>query len=98
MTWQKNINKKEKEKPNQLRSKPTIAFRSNLNIETLDHLKKLSTQKQKANFINQAIEMRYFYIKDKKQFLSQILDYNYDLAKYLLRKIGDQKKKKEGNL
>jgi len=93
MSWQKNQNKKEREKSNGLRLKPTISFRSNLHPGTLGYIKKLSSQKQKANFINQAIEMRFFYVKNKKQFLRQILDYDYDLARYLLRKIGNQRKK-----
>jgi len=94
MTWQNSwAGKRKKDKPNQLRSKPTIAFRSNLHPETLGYIKKLSKIRAKSNFINQAIEMRFFYVKNKKQFLRQILEYDYDLARYLLRKIGNQRKK-----
>jgi len=94
MAWQTSwTGRRKKDKPNQLRSKPTIAFRSNLDPETLGYIKKLAGIRAKSNFINQAIEMRFFYVKNKKQFLRQILEYDYDLARYLLRKIGNQRKK-----
>ena len=75
-----------------MRKKPTIGFRSDLHPETLGYIKKLATQKQKSNFINQAIEMKYFLTKNKKQFLKQMLQEDYDLCRYLLRKIGNEKK------
>ena len=83
--------KRKKEKPNRLRSKPTIAFRSSLSPETLGYIKKLASQKQKTKFINQAIEMRYFLLTNKRQFLRQVLKENYKLCRYLLRKIGNEK-------
>ena len=91
MTWKKKwTGKRKKEKPNQLRKKPTIAFRSNLNPETLGYLKKLSKIKQKSDFINQAIEMRYFLVINKRQFLRQVLKENYCLCRFLLRKTGNK--------
>jgi len=93
MTWQNSWNdKRKKEKPNSLRSKPTIAFRSNLCPETLEYINKLSKENKKSKFINQAIEMRFFMITNKKQFLSQVLESEYLLARFLLRKIGNRKK------
>ena len=83
--------RRKKEKPNKLRFKPTIAFRSDLNPETLGYIKKLALQKQKSKFINQAIEMRFFYMKRKKQFLRQMMQEDYALCRYLLRKIGNEK-------
>jgi len=89
MTWLKSwTGKRKKEKPNVLRSKPTIAFRSDLHPETLGFIKKLALQKQKSKFINQAIEMRYFLLTNKRQFLRKALQENYKLCRYLLRKIG----------
>ncbi len=88
--WNKFWKKKQKEKPNQLRKKPTIAFRSNLNNETLGYIRKLSKEKQKSNFINQAIEQRYFLVTNKKQFLKQMIQEDYALCRYLLRKIGGE--------
>jgi len=91
--WQKSwTGKRKKEKPNQMRNNPTIAFRSKLHTETLGHIKKLAKIKQKANFINQAIEMRYFYLTNKRQFLKQVLEYEYPLARHLLRIIGRRRK------
>ena len=50
--WKRNPNKKEREKPNRLKLKPTIGFRSNLSPLVLGYLKKLSTNKAKSDFIN----------------------------------------------
>ena len=91
MTWLKSWGNKRKEKPNQLRMKPIIAFRSNLHFETLGYIKKLANIKQKSKFINQAIEMKYFLIKNKKQFLKQMIQEDYYLCRYLLRRIGNEK-------
>ncbi len=92
MTWKKSwTGKRKKARPNSLRSKPTISFRSDLSPETLGYIKKLALQKQKTKFINQAIEMRYFLLTNKRQFLRQILQENYKLCRYLLRKIGNGK-------
>ena len=92
MTWLKSWGgKRKKEKPNQLRMKPTIAFRSDLSPETLGYIKRLSNIRQKSRFINQAIEMSHFYRTSKKQFLKQMMQENYEICKYLLRKIGNDK-------
>ena len=89
-TWS---GKRKKEQPNQLRSKPTIGFRSDLSPGALGYIKKLSKTKQKSDFINQAIEQRYFLVINKKQFLKQILQEDYALCRFLLRKIGNEKEK-----
>ena len=86
MSWDKIWNKRKKDKPNQLRKKPTIAFKSNLNQETLGFIKKLALQKEKSDFINQAIEQRYFLVTNRRQFLKQMIQEDYKLCKYLLRK------------
>jgi len=91
MTWLKTWSRRKKEKPNKLRSKPTIAFRSDLDSETLGYIKRLALQKEKSRFINQAIKMRFFYKINKKQFLKQMLESDYELCKYLLRRIGNRK-------
>lgn len=83
--------KRKKEQPNRLRQKPTITFRSDLSPETLGYIKRLSSIKQKSRFINQAIEQRFFYVKGKRQFLRQMLQEDYALCRYLLRKIGKEK-------
>lgn len=80
--------KMKKELSNNIREKPIVTFRSNLSLETLRYIRKLALQKQKATFINQAIEMKYFLLTNKRQFLKQILQENYALCRYLLRKIG----------
>ena len=84
--------KRKKEQPNRLRPKPTITFRSNLSQETLGYIKKLSNHKEKSKFINQAIEQRYFLMSNKRQFLRQMLQEDYNLCRALLRRIGNQKK------
>lgn len=88
--WKRNPNKKEREKPNRLKLKPTIGFRSNLSPLVLGYLKKLSTNKAKSDFINQAIEQRFFLLTNKRQFIKNILKENYNLCRFLLRKIGNE--------
>jgi len=92
MSWLKSwTGKRKKEQPNRLRQKPTIGFRSNLSHGALGYIKKLAKIKQKANFINRAIEQRYFLVTNKKQFLKQMIQEDYALCRFLLRKIGNEK-------
>ena len=88
MTWEKVWSEKRKTEPNRLQKKPTISFRSNLSPGALGHIKKLATQKEKSKFINQAIEMKYFYETSRKGFLLQMLQYNFTLCKHILRQLG----------
>ena len=88
MTWKNKPAGKRKTKPNRLKSRPTISFRSNLSPETLGYVKKLALQKEKSRFINQAIEMKYFAETSPKQFLRQMTQHNYGFCKHLLRQIG----------
>ncbi len=93
MAWKITWNgRRKKEQPNRFRSKPTIAFRSDLSPEALGYIKKLALQKEKSKFINSAIEMRYFYETHPKGFLSQMIQYNFNFCKHLLRQIGSAKK------
>ena len=93
MVWKKRwTSKRRKEKINRLRKDPTIGFRSNLCPETLGYIKRLARIKQKANFINQAIEMKYFLTKSKRQFLKQMLQEDYFICRELLRRIGNKRK------
>ncbi|MFH1327042.1 MAG: hypothetical protein ABIH59_02865 [archaeon] len=82
---------RKKEQPNRLRKKPTITFRSDLSPGALAYIKKLSEIKAKSQFINRAVDMRFLYITNKKWFVRQVLKENYNLARYLLRKIGNEK-------
>ena len=86
---------KRKAKPNSLKQDPVVAFHSKLSPETLGFIKKLALQKQKSKFINQAIEQRYFLLTNKRKFLKEMLRENYDLCRFLLRKIGKEKWKKD---
>ncbi len=89
MAWKKTWNGSKREtEPNRLSKNPTISFRSNLEPETLGHIKKLSTGRDKSKFINQAIEMKYLYETKKKGFLVQMIQYNFSLCKHILRQIG----------
>lgn len=89
MTWKKVWNgSKRKTEPNRLQKKPTISFRSDLSPGALGHIKKLATLKEKSRFINNAIEMRYFYETSRKGFLLQMIQYNFNMCKHLLRQIG----------
>lgn len=93
MSWKKKwTGKRKKEKPNRLRKNPTIGFRSNLHPATLGYIKKLAEIKQKSNFINQAIEQGYFFVTNKRQFLKNVLKEDYELCRFLLRKIGNEKR------
>lgn len=88
ITWR---GRRKKEQPNRLRSKPTIAFRSNLGQETLGYIKKLVSQKSKSEFINKAIEMRHYFLTNKERFISEIVREHFQLTKHLLRKEGSRR-------
>lgn len=90
MSWKKKFDKRKKI-TNGKSNNPTISFRSNLSPETLAYIKELSKSNSKSEFINQAIEQRYFLIKNKREFLRSILRENYKLCRFLLRKIGNEK-------
>ena len=93
MTWLKSwTGKRKKEKPNRMRQKPTIGFRSNLCPETLGYIMRLAESRQKAKFINQAIEMKYFLTKNKRQFFKQMIQEEYALCRYLVNKVGKERK------
>lgn len=93
MSWQKVLKgKRKKERPNSLRLKPTIAFRSDLSPGALGYLVKLAIQKEKSKFINQAIEMRYYFSISKARFISELIKENFQLTKHLLRKEGRKRK------
>ncbi len=87
--WQKVWNKRKKEKPNSESMNPRISFRSKLSPGTLGYIKKLAKQKQKSEFINKAIEMRFFMETDKRQFIKQVMTEDYELCRHLLRRIGN---------
>ena len=90
MTWKKSWSGRRAAEPNKLSKNPNICFRSNLNSEVLGHIKKLSSRQEKSKFINQAIEMKYFYDTKQSTFLKQIIKNNFKLCKHLLRQIGSQ--------
>jgi len=73
---------------NQKRKNQIISFQSDLNPITLGYVKRLAKRNEKSEFINKAIEMRFLLENNKKQFIKQILENDYELCRYLLRKIG----------
>ena len=90
--WQKVWRgKRKKEKPNKMRDKPTIAFRSNLAPEILGYIKRLAAGKDKSEFINRAVGMRYFYLTSRRKFVEEVIKDNFQLAKHLLRKEGSRR-------
>lgn len=92
MTWKKIWSwSRKKEEPNRLRKKPTIAFRSDLSPEALYYIKKLALQKEKSEFINRAIDMRYYFLNNKERFISDIVRENFELTKHLLRQEGSKR-------
>lgn len=98
MSWERTwTGKRKKEDSNRLRSKPTIAFRSDLGPDILGYIKKLAAAKGKSRFINQAIGMRFFYLFNRKRFLSEVIRENYQQAKHILRKEGSRQKKNKGS-
>ena len=93
MTWQTVwTGTRKKELPNRLRKNPTISFRPNLHPITLAYINDKKKCENKTQFINQSIEMRFFMLTNKRGFLRQVLEYDYNLCRYLLRKIGGRKK------
>lgn len=95
MAWQKIWRgKRKKAEPNSRQQKPTISFRANMAPEILGHLKALSTTKEKSDFINRAIGMRYFYITNKKKFIEEMIRDNFQLVKHLLRREGSSRNRR----
>ena len=94
MVWKKTNKIRKKEPTNRLRYKPTISFKSNLSPETLGYIKKLALQKDKSRFMNQALEVAYFRETNKRQFLRNVLQEDYELCRHLLRKIGNENGRK----
>ena len=70
-----------------------VSFKLNVNFGASEHLKNLTQIRKKSEFINKAIELKYFYDKSRIKFLFQMLEYNFDICKHLLRKIGRAKKR-----
>jgi len=91
MVWENKSVPKKKGKQNRLKENPVIAFHSDLNPTTLAYLKQASLKRKKAEFINQAIEQRYFLLTNKRQFLINMIKEDYALVRFLLRKIGGEK-------
>ncbi len=92
MVWKKTWKKikRKKELPNRLSKNPHISFRSNLSSGTLGYIKKLALRKSKSEFINKAIEMKYYFLTNKEKFISEIIRDNFELTKHLLRKEGSR--------
>ena len=77
-------------KQNKNKKKPIISCRSNLSQEALGYVESLADKKEKSKFINQAIEQRYFFLTNKRQFLINIIKEDFKLCRFLLRKIGGE--------
>jgi|GEM_PF-2724525 len=84
--------KRRKEKPNRMRSQPTLSFRTDLAGDTLYYLQRLKNGKERSKFINEAIRMKHFYDCYRKGFLLQLMEYNYYICKHLLRQIGSARR------
>jgi len=78
----------ESEKPNRDKYKPNLAFKSDLDSEIMKHLDSMGQLGLKSSFINRAIRFYYRYQNYRKAFMIDIIQENYELAKYLLRRIG----------
>jgi hypothetical protein len=87
-TWTRT---REKELPNRLRKNPTISLRLNLSPEAHKYLTTKTKNNKRTEFILKAIESRVFFKTKKGCFLKQMLEEDYDLCKYLLRKIGGRR-------
>ena len=91
MSWQKKWGFiKRKQIPNKEKRKPTISFRSDLTPEVLGYIRDLVDNKEKSRYINDAIQEKYFRENNKVAFLRQQIIYNFNLVKYLVRKIGNE--------
>ena len=92
MSWQNTCRgKRKKALPNRFKSRPTISFRSNLSPEELGYIKKLSERKEKSEFINSAIKMRFYLSTSKERFISEVIRENFELAKDILRNEGTKR-------
>ena len=54
----------------------------------LHYLDNLSRNKERSRFIVDAINQRYLYLTNPKQYFKQLIELNFYLIKHLLRKIG----------
>jgi len=86
---------KKKRIQNKLLDKQIISFRSNLSPEAKKKIRDMKKIKKSSEFINQAIERSVFLENNKKEFLIQIIIPNFNLVKFLVRKIGNEIKQKK---
>ncbi len=91
MSWKKTWKNRRKIIPNRLKTNPSISFRFNSDPEILGRLKMLARGKNKSEFINRAISMRYYFLNCKKRFISDIIKENFQLVKHLLREEGSRR-------
>ena len=89
MVWKNTF--KHKLKPNKLSKNPTISFRATLQPAILSYMKTLSTLRTKSKWISKAIEMKFLLERNKREYLNQILESDYELSKYILRQIGKKR-------
>lgn len=94
MTFQKKwTGTRKKELPNRLRKNPVVSLRLNLYPTTLAYLNTKKNRKERSRFILKAIETKVFIETNKRLFLKQMMEEDYHLCRYLLRKIGDRRNK-----
>jgi len=74
--------------PNNMRDKPSVGFRSNLSPEAAEYLRGMNRLGLQSKFINDAIEMKVWFEKYPKGFLLNLVKNNFQLCKYLVRKVG----------
>jgi hypothetical protein len=91
LAFQRTWARKRREKPNKLREDPIIGFRSRLSPEARIFMNGLKGIGARSEFINQAIETKVYLLKNKKGFLLNLIQENFELAKYLVRRIGRSK-------
>lgn len=77
----------DKELPNHLKINPVVSLTIE-DSEIREFLKREANLGTRGRWINKAIRFYYNYMLFRKSFMIQIIQDNYEVAKYLVRRIG----------
>lgn len=74
--------------PNNMKDNPQIGFKSRLSPEAAEYLRGMNRLGRQSKFINDAIEMKVWFEKYPKGFILNLVKNNFQLCKYIVRKVG----------
>lgn len=86
--FKRKFNEKRRYIPNRCCNTPIVSFRAKLSPSCLYHLKDLKSKKLANQYINDAIESKYFQEQNLISYWEQIIKANFYLFRRLVRKAG----------